>query len=69
MASESVCIGQYWKSKRGVIYRVNAERFDGVKEVELVPIRVPEGFRARTTWKYSEHVPFDMELVHDRTTG
>ena len=62
MYESSVAIGQLWSRRNGVIYQVSAERDrDGLREVLLVPVSVPEGLSVRRTWKWDAAVEAEFE--------
>lgn len=59
-------VGQSWRRKNGVVYKVAETKIeDDLEYCLLVPVSMPSGVKARSTWKYSPHVAFDLELVDD----
>lgn len=50
--------------KTGVHYKVTNERNNrGCREIELTPIRVPDGKRARKTWKWDQSARREMVIL------
>jgi len=56
-----VGIGQIWKRKLGHTYKITDEKIvSGMRHVRLTPEVKGKG---RSSWKWSEAVPFEMEYM------
>lgn len=58
-----VKLGQLWRRSNGVVYVVQEERTWRGREVLLVPYFVPEGLRARKTWKWDKAVRSELVRI------
>lgn len=53
LAIPEVNVGQRWRRSDGIVVEVKEIRmFRGSREALLVPVEVPEGKRARKSWKW-----------------
>ena len=59
-----VNVGQRWKRPDGTVVEVREIRiFRGSREALLVPVDVPAGKRARTSWKWDAAIRSQMVPV------
>ncbi|WP_417459041.1 hypothetical protein [Kordiimonas sp.] len=65
MSEQKAPIGSRWRRPGGVIYEVTRDRCDSTRDVLLVPVFIPDGKKARKTWKYDALVEFDFERMND----
>ena len=57
-------IGQRWKRSNGVIVELTDMRNNkGTREFKMVPVTIPDGAKAKTSWKWDGGIKFEMELV------
>ncbi len=63
MDAKKVAIGQRWRRKNGVVYAVTDKRGSASIDFLLEPVEVPNGVKARKTWKWDQAIRHEMECV------
>jgi len=62
----TVNVGDLWVRRNGVVYRIADERIEeeyDQRYVLLVPYSVPDGQKARKSWKWDQAVAVEMDKI------